>query len=346
MRLPPRLVFVLAALAVILLLYASSSIKPTSHPPSEPAAKSWRNISTTALPTRPAVSSSETIDLLINSAQTTFDEILTRQSLTLSEAAAAYRKASGRHPPPGFDAWYKLASENNAVIVEEFWDQIYHDLNPFWGVEPALIRGMAKDTNMVVTIKNGVVKSDTDWFWHVIWDGMIGTIAHWLPDMIIPLNSMDEPRLFVPSEQIGALMAVADSKRQISPIDEVVETCKGWALDTGKEVDLQAVEWFKTTIYTMARQTCPIESPVRRFPAVLEHEEVISWLARGKPTSQHGDLYDRYLNAAFVTNSTHESDLCNDAMLGGMHGALVKPITSSSSKQLIPLFGGSKIFCE
>ena len=295
------------------------------------------------LSANPAASASNTIDHLIHVAQTTFDETIARQSNTLPEAADAYRKARGRHPPPGFDVWYKYASGNNAVIVEDFWDQIYHDLNPFWGLDPALIRSMAKDAKMVVAIKGGVAKTDTDWFWHVIWTGMISTVAEWVPDMIIPLNSMDEPRLFVPSEQISALMAVADSKKKIKPKDEMVEKCTGWDPRSTKEIEIQEVEWLTTTIYTLARQACPHDSPVRRFPAILEHQEVMGWAAHGEPHSQLDDVYKMYLNSTFVANATLEGDTCNDAMLGGMHGALIRPITSSSSKQLIPLFGGSKL---
>lgn len=291
----------------------------------------------------PAASSSHPIDHLIQGAQTTFDEIFSRQSTTLAEAADAYRKLRGRHPPPGFDDWYRYASDNNAVIVEEFWDQIYHDLNPFWGLEPPHIRSMAKDVNMVVAIEDGVAKTDTDWFWHVIWTGMISTVAQWVPDMIIPMNSMDEPRLFVSSEQISALMAVADSRKQIKPKHEMVEKCKGWSPRAPKEMEVQEVEWLQTTIYTLARQACSNDSPVRRFQTLLEPQEVMDWAAHGEPHCQLEDLYKTYLKLTFVTNATLESDACNDAMLGGMHGALIRPITSTSSKQLIPLFGGSKL---
>ena len=69
------------------------------------------------------------IDHLIHNAQTEFDAVLAKQTHDLHAGAAAYRERRGRHPPPGFDAWYKYAQEHNAVIVEDFWDQIYHDLN-------------------------------------------------------------------------------------------------------------------------------------------------------------------------------------------------------------------------
>jgi hypothetical protein len=340
-RFPPRFIFVVAALAITLLLYSSSSIRSSIQRPSKASLTSWTNIYGSA--PLPTVASSHPIDHLIQGAQSTFDEILTRQSTTLAEAASAYRKARGRHPPPGFGDWYKYASENDAIVVEDFWDQIYHDINPYWGLEPVLIRNMAKNVNMVVAIHDGVAKTDTAWFWHEIWTKMISTVSQWVPDMIIPLNSMDEPRLFVPSEQIDALMAVAESRKEIKPKHEVIEKCKGWSPREPKEMEVPEVEWLKTTTYTLARQACAHDSPVRKFPTILEREEVMNWATRGDPHSQLDDIYKGYLNSTFVTNATLEADTCSDAMLGGMHGALIRPITSSSSKQLIPLFGGSKL---
>ncbi|KAJ4291590.1 hypothetical protein N0V88_006190 [Collariella sp. IMI 366227] len=72
------------------------------------------------------------------------------------------------HPPtapaaaatrPSFDKWYAFAQHHNVVVVEEFWDQIYHDLEPFWGVAPARIRADAKGFEMRIEIRGPARKA-------------------------------------------------------------------------------------------------------------------------------------------------------------------------------------------
>lgn len=73
-------------------------------------------------------------------------------------------------------------------MVEEFWDQIYHDLKPFWAVPPNQIRADARAFDMVVKVEDGRATSNTGWFWHTIWADLIDTVSSYLPDMVIPLN--------------------------------------------------------------------------------------------------------------------------------------------------------------
>ena len=50
-----------------------------------------------------------------------------------------YESKWGRPPPPGFDIWYRFATDSDSKVLTEF-DQINEDLKPFWGVEPKLLR--------------------------------------------------------------------------------------------------------------------------------------------------------------------------------------------------------------
>lgn len=149
------------------------------------------------------------IDKLIYDAQMNFAELIYKESKTIEDAAQAYRKRRGRHPPPGFDKWYKFATDHNAVIVEDFFDQIYHDLEPFWGMQPAAMRKESWDFEMTIHIRDGVANSTSDWFWTVIWLDLIKTVDHLLPDMDLALNAMDEPRLVVPWEDVQKYMKKA-----------------------------------------------------------------------------------------------------------------------------------------
>ncbi len=73
-------------------------------------------------------------------------------------------------------------------MVEAFWDQIYHDLTPFWALDPSRIRSDARHYDMVVKVEDGKAQSNNGWFWHEIWGEMINTVSAYLPDMVIPLN--------------------------------------------------------------------------------------------------------------------------------------------------------------
>lgn len=193
---------------------------------------------------------SHPIDHLIDSANKRFDEILSRESHSLDEAAAAYRKRRGRHPPPGFDAWYKYAQERKAVMVEDFWDQIYQDLEPFWALPPNQIRKGAWDYEMTIKVRNGIATAESDWFWTLIWLSLIQTIQHLLPDMDIALNAMDEPRLVVPWENMNEFMDKANTERvMVPPKDALNEFERLPQPGQGADKDLQipALDWEGTS---------------------------------------------------------------------------------------------------
>lgn len=201
-------------------------------------------------PKQAATKGSHPIDHLIDSANKRFDEILSRESHSLDEAAAAYRKRRGRHPPPGFDAWYKYAQERKAVMVEDFWDQIYQDLEPFWALPPNQIRKGAWDYEMTIKVRNGVATAESDWFWTLIWLSLIQTIQHLLPDMDIALNAMDEPRLVVPWENMNEFMDKANTERVMVPPKDVLNEFErlpqpGQGAD--KDLQIPALDWEGTS---------------------------------------------------------------------------------------------------
>lgn len=149
------------------------------------------------------------IGKLIYDAQHVFAELMSKESRSIEDAAQAYRKRRGRHPPPGFEKWYTFARNKNSIIVEDFFDQIYNDLGPFWGMEPTTLRKESWDFEMTINIRDGKATAGSDWFWTVIWLDLIKTIEHLLPDMDLALNAMDEPRLVVPWEDIEGYMKKA-----------------------------------------------------------------------------------------------------------------------------------------
>lgn len=197
----------------------------------------------------PATASSHPIDALIQGAENSFAELLKKESKDLKSAAAEYRKRRGRHPPPGFDTWFKFAQDNDAVMVEDFFDQIYHDLGPFWGIPASTMRKESWDYEMTLHIRGHNATAGSTWFWTQIWLNLTKTIEHMLPDMSLPLNAMDEPRIVAPWEEVNEYMEIERSTRSMAPVNEVVTEFQrlelpGYGPD--KDVETRPKEWEET----------------------------------------------------------------------------------------------------
>lgn len=79
------------------------------------------------------------IPKLMSDARTKYKALLARQSRSLSEAVAEYRRRYKRDPPKGFDDWYAFAIANKVKIIDEY-DGMADDLEPFWDLSGEEIR--------------------------------------------------------------------------------------------------------------------------------------------------------------------------------------------------------------
>ncbi|KAG7293486.1 hypothetical protein NEMBOFW57_003537 [Staphylotrichum longicolle] len=272
------------------------------------------------------------IDGLVQAAEKEFAAKLSRETHTLSAAAAAYRKRRGRHPPPGFDIWYEFATENNALIVEDFWDQIYHDLEPFWGVNPAQIRKDAREFEMRIEIRNGKASTSSDWFWTLIWLDMIQTIEHLLPDMDLALNAMDEPRVVVPWEEMDVHLKRAVKTKKLANPRTVVSEFSNWREEQREE---PVVEWEHDKHYwAIARRGCPPKSLARQAELITDFD---------KPPFIASTSSLVHMQDGYVANYTLSTDFCHQPDLQALEGVFVEPISTSATSTLLPLFGGSKL---
>ncbi|KAK7678714.1 hypothetical protein QCA50_018296 [Cerrena zonata] len=152
------------------------------------------------------------IPKLMAEAENSFRERLARQSKTLSEAVAEYKRRYGRNPPRGFDRWWQFAKDNNVLMVDEY-DAVVEDLSPFWDVDSAELRERASAAGHLpaidlVRVKGGKATAEN------IRDGprsevsarargfkqMIEKFQDQLPDIDFPINAMAEGRILVPWE--------------------------------------------------------------------------------------------------------------------------------------------------
>lgn len=72
-----------------------------------------------------------------------WDKLLARQSKTLEDAVREYKRRYKRLPPKGFDKWWEYAQENEVKIVDDY-DQINHDIEPFYALSPEVFNARVK----------------------------------------------------------------------------------------------------------------------------------------------------------------------------------------------------------
>lgn len=151
------------------------------------------------------------IDTMIITATQTFDQLLARETKSCSDAVAAYQARRGRPPPPGFTQWFQLAQELNAIVVEQFWDPVYEDLDVFWGIPPAQFKSQIESIinnaqSLDISIfhfGDGNVENDcgNEQFCPEFND-MFRQVADLgvdiLPAMTLPVNRLITPRIFMP----------------------------------------------------------------------------------------------------------------------------------------------------
>jgi hypothetical protein len=307
-----------------------------------------------SLPNLPPSTSEHPIDKLIAIAEESFQDTLSRQIKSLDEAASIYRTRRGRHPPPGFDAWYAFATARDAVLVEDFFDRIYNDLGPFWAIKPRRIRQQAHAAEQKVVVRNGTAtqETDKDRAWMNLWEDLVRSLQEGLPDMDVPINVMDEPRVMVPWETVDGYMG--EIRKTMLPVEAVVEEYT--ALEEFRDNTTVDWQWLGPSVtsptgkkgprsyWSLVRSACSPESPSRRAPLF---EDIWTNQSHELPEHQAANLlpttFPPGTHHGYVRNWTRTTDPCQHPHLQGLHGSFVEPISLKTSQQLFPLFGGSKL---
>ncbi|KAI9900197.1 hypothetical protein N3K66_004459 [Trichothecium roseum] len=279
---------------------------------------------------------------LMKEARERHQATLSKRSFDLGAAAARYRERRGRHPPPGFDQWFEAAAGQRAVVVEDFFDRIYKDLTPFWALEPETLRERAHSWPWVVRIRNGTAHGDGDvkglvpWLKH--WTGLVGEFAEYLPDVDMPINYMDEPRIAVPFDVVNRLVAEAESTKLMPEAGQVKsEYTRGLDyLDENKPAPYEP-QWFgpDSAYWDVFVKTCGEDTPAWGVEAVRDFTQPAEFPPSG--------WSPEYSEAGYVRNWTAAMDPCLQPHLRQLHGTFVEPISLKSTPELIPLFGGSKL---
>lgn len=192
---------------------------------------------------------------------------------SLRVAVSEYRERNhGREPPPGFDAWYSFALEKKSAIIDHF-PQINHDLLPFRTLSPQVLRQRVSQLSdkpgiAMVEIRGGKVSTtstvgepSSKLLSHLV--SMISAFSKHLPDMDIPVNLHDRPRVLQTSRQSSDAWtptSVAEWQHAISrscPPGSSARSRTAWSLRDFTTRYLSSYsKWQFTTYWEGSLDTC------------------------------------------------------------------------------------------
>ena len=295
-------------------------------------------------PSKPFPTTADThpIHELITKAYKEDEQLRTRQSQTLSSAVAEYRRRYKLPPPPNFDKWYAFAKARNVQLIDEY-DTIYHSLLPFWGLQPAVIRARAREALgfdnalMGLLIRDGKVISAAggeEWQ-QISTSRMVDGFVQHLPDMDLPFNVHDEPRVVIPSDDLSRLVAIA--KQKAIPVAYTNPSpSNNWSSRPADVGDGRHFNEFKTTrfnrldhqpTWTNSRISCSLNTPARSLDESVSDDR--------SPFTFSG--------LDFISNKTAFSDICLSPSLRERFGFFNRANAYNIVHDLFPIFSPSKI---
>lgn len=273
---------------------------------------------------------------LVYDASTAFNDTLDRQSTSLEEAVAEYRRRYKMPPPPHFDNWYKFARDRNTTLIDEF-DTIYHSLLPFWGLAPSTIRARVQedlggDTFLMgISIRNGrpihLGHGQGDFQKNGTMK-ILEKFSQWLPDMDLGFNAHDEPRVVVAHDDLQRL--VAEGYAAQARLNENSTLASDFSarelVDPIPQVSTSRfnnIERQETWLYS--RLSCPPDSPARD-------------LNGNAPDNTSAYAIEPL---GFVFNQSAASDICNSPSLRHRLGVFERPNSFKLTNELTPVFSMS-----
>lgn len=281
---------------------------------------------------------------LMIDAKARHEELMEKRSGNLTSAAARYRERRGRHPPPGFDKWVEAAIESNAIIVEDFFDRIYTDLAPYWSLKADEIAGRSSAWWWVVKVRNGTAEGVGDVegkvIWLQLWTELVAEFAQHLPDVDMPINYMDESRILVPFDEITKLRQKEKESRKMTPVQEVTTQFKGLKHIDAAKLEPYDPRWLNFddgSYWDLFVKTCAPDTPAHGVEQISDFTGPADFPSEWNPPHSY---------KGFVQDWRASMDACQQPYLRQLHGTFVKPVSLSTTQELIPLFGGSKLLAN
>lgn len=271
-----------------------------------------------------------------------FDAVKSRQSQSLSEAVTEYKRRYRMPPPPHFDKWYDFAVSRGTVLIDEF-DTIYHNLLPFWALEPRTIRSRTRedlgyDNRLVgISIREGQIGNLSEegkgGFLSTVIQDMAAPFAPLLPDMDLAFNMHDEPRVVVPHDELGRMVTLGQEAQShlLSNKHVLINRFSPSPKEFDKDISGIPVTRFHDLgmqeTWLFGRLSCPLDSPARQLSGdASDSQDVLADISLG-----------------LVSNDTAHSDICQTPSLRYRLGLFDKPNACKFSPELTPVFSMSKL---
>lgn len=296
-------------------------------------------------PVLPVRSLTHPIHQLVTEAEGAFQTVKARQSRSLADAVAEYRRRYKAPPPPHFDKWYNFAKKRGVELIDEY-DTIYDALLPFWALEPATIRERTREmigfdnALIAVVIRNGkVVKMEGGgdmYKWHRdATPVMLENFIKYLPDMDLAFNIHDEPRVVMQADWLAKhVVEGKDSMKKAYDAPNLRDTFSNRPEDMG---DGMRIKEYRTTrfnkfahqpTWSNSRISCPIDSPARACLDSVCPDNVTAY---------------SNLPLGFIRNTTAFNDICNSPSLETTFGFFDRPNAFDVTHDLMPIFSQSKV---
>lgn len=263
----------------------------------------------------------------------------------------------------GYLQWYKFARERKVHNVDDF-QQINDDLRPFWGIRPAEIRQYAAhasdDDNhwtATVSVRDGQLIQQ-GWGWRSeTFIRMVGSVASYLPDMDIPMNRMDQPRVVVPWEDLQEYLKIEEQTRSLK--EHGVQDSFTTGMDGFFVPKPPPPHWYSQWNpfwYPRDHEPDPDDPhpPYGWFP--FQWQQYMDLAAKACPPESYArnsnsseqleavEALYKHDVGGFITNFNLSSDLCTvGPQLSRLHGMLYASTSTLATHKLIPMFGECKL---
>lgn len=291
-----------------------------------------------------------------------WERYIQNRSLTFTETVDKYRARYGRHPPPRFKQWYKFARRRGVYNIDDFV-QIHDDLRPFWALTPQELRRYTAHASddpghgvSTIKVRNGQVLQITSCWRSETFIDMLQSFAKWLPDMDIPMNRMDQPRVVVTWKDMQHHLEVEKAHRSLLENGIGKHFTKNMnSLFTPHFEPQKISQDVRNPSHLSDKQPPPLEERPDYGWFAYQGQQFMKIASQACPPESYArtndseqrkeDAEHSYKSASggFITNFNRSSDLCTvGPTIQNLHGLLYASTSMLATQKLVPIFSECK----
>ncbi|KAK1987330.1 hypothetical protein LZ30DRAFT_536528, partial [Colletotrichum cereale] len=268
-------------------------------------------------------------------AEREFQSLLSKQSRDYESAVQAYQVRRRKPPPSGFREWFNVATKYNALLIEEFWDTIYEDLEPFQKIPPRVLQVVAQQATAI----SGQNNVEAFWFRDgkpgtgcydmnicLLFMQMLEAVAEEapgvIPDMRIPFNGFISPRIWPKWNDLTDMKWANETEG----IPDARDTLIAWSQG------MRSSGWESHgNNHALVKAACPPDSLLGSQALPIES------------SSSGSSKSLAHMDGGFVSDYQQSKNPCHQPDLLHIHGSFVDPIYQLTTTDLFPLFSLQKI---